>query len=159
MGSFVSRATPCQPVSCVLRRSRCYASAIEPIRGVRRPPDRTRPLAVATRAYLGFVRGVGDPGGAHRSGVGSARERLRPQPLCPRRFLDRPPTPWRLSTPTTPYGSVTSPLRQSSSRKDLSQRLQKFNGVGPVTTHIFLRDIKRLSVTRRPRLAERSTMQ
>lgn len=60
---------------------------------------------------------------------------------------------------TTPYGSVTSPLRQSSSRKDLSQRLQKFNGVGPVTTHIFLRDIKRLSVTRRPRFAERSTMQ
>ena len=60
---------------------------------------------------------------------------------------------------TTPYGSVTSPLRQSSSRKDLSQRLQKFNGVGPVTTHIFLRDIKRLSVTRRPRFAECSTIQ
>lgn len=46
----------------------------------------------------------------------------------------------------TRYGSLTSLFRQSSGRKDLARRLQEFKGVGPVTTRIFLRDIKSLSM-------------
>lgn len=44
------------------------------------------------------------------------------------------------------YGSLTNLFRQSSDRKDLAKRLQEFKGVGPVTTRIFLRDIKPLSM-------------
>lgn len=43
---------------------------------------------------------------------------------------------------TTRYGSLTNLFRQSSDRKDLTRRLQAFKGIGPVTTRIFLRDIK-----------------
>ncbi len=42
------------------------------------------------------------------------------------------------------YGSLTNLFRQSSDRRDLAKRLQEFKGVGPVTTRIFLRDIKSL---------------
>lgn len=42
------------------------------------------------------------------------------------------------------YGSLTNLFRQSSARRDLAKRLQEFKGVGPVTTRIFLRDIKSL---------------
>lgn len=45
----------------------------------------------------------------------------------------------------TRYGSLTDLFRQSSSRNDLARRLQEFKGVGPVTTRIFLRDIKSFS--------------
>ena len=44
----------------------------------------------------------------------------------------------------TRYGSLASLFRQSSDRRDLAKRLQEFKGVGPVTTRIFLRDIKPL---------------
>lgn len=45
----------------------------------------------------------------------------------------------------TRYGSLTNLFRQSSDRKDLAKRLQEFKGIGPVTTRIFLRDIRSLS--------------
>jgi endonuclease III len=44
----------------------------------------------------------------------------------------------------TRYGSLTNLFRQSSDRRDLAKRLQEFKGVGPVTTRIFLYDIKPL---------------
>ncbi len=43
---------------------------------------------------------------------------------------------------TEQYGTVTGLLDQARNRADLSQRLQSFKGVGPVTARIFLRDIK-----------------
>ncbi|MBO0793119.1 MAG: hypothetical protein J2P36_19530, partial [Ktedonobacteraceae bacterium] len=39
------------------------------------------------------------------------------------------------------YGTLTNLLQQSQSIEELSSRLQKFKGVGPKTTEIFLRDI------------------
>ncbi|MBI4457240.1 MAG: DNA methylase [Acidobacteria bacterium] len=39
------------------------------------------------------------------------------------------------------YGSVTGLLEQSENRKSLIRRLQQFDGIGPVTTRIFLRDV------------------
>ena len=61
---------------------------------------------------------------------------------------------------TTRYGSLTNLFRQSSDRKDLARRLQEFKGIGPVTTRIFLRDIKSPSTSPfRPELAERSKTQ
>jgi len=61
---------------------------------------------------------------------------------------------------TTRYGSLTNLLRQSGSRKDLALRLQEFKGIGPVTTRIFLRNIKSHSGEPfRPGLAERSKTQ
>lgn len=42
------------------------------------------------------------------------------------------------------YGSLTNLFWQSSDRRDLAKRPQEFKGVGPVTTRIFLRDIKPL---------------
>lgn len=44
------------------------------------------------------------------------------------------------------YGSLANLFRQSRNRKDLATRLQEFKGIGPVTTRIFLRDLKPLSV-------------
>ena len=40
------------------------------------------------------------------------------------------------------YSSLTNLLKQAKNKKDLSRRLQKFKGIGPVTTRIFLRDLK-----------------
>ena len=40
------------------------------------------------------------------------------------------------------YGSLTNLFKQAKSKKDLECRLQELKGVGPVTTKIFLRDIK-----------------
>lgn len=41
------------------------------------------------------------------------------------------------------YGSLLKLLRQSGSRGDLARRLQEFKGIGPTTTRIFLRDLRR----------------
>jgi endonuclease III len=41
------------------------------------------------------------------------------------------------------YGSLTQLIRQARSRSDLAHRLQEFKGVGPTTTRIFLRDVRR----------------
>jgi hypothetical protein len=41
------------------------------------------------------------------------------------------------------YGSLTRLIRQAGSRADLVRRLQEFKGVGPTTTRIFLRDLRR----------------
>ncbi|WP_424317728.1 hypothetical protein [Candidatus Methylomirabilis sp.] len=47
---------------------------------------------VAKRAYLEFVReGLVTPEALIEAGRGSARERLRPRPLRPLRFLRPPP--------------------------------------------------------------------
>jgi endonuclease III len=60
----------------------------------------------------------------------------------------------------TRYGSLTNLFRQSSGRKDLARRLQEFKGVGPVTTRVFLHEIKSpVTSPFRPRLAERSKAQ
>jgi len=40
------------------------------------------------------------------------------------------------------YGSVSNLLKQAKNRKDLAKKLQEFKGIGPVTTRIFLRDLK-----------------
>jgi len=40
------------------------------------------------------------------------------------------------------YGSLTNLFKQAKSKKDLECRLQELKGVGPITTKIFLRDIK-----------------
>ena len=42
------------------------------------------------------------------------------------------------------YGSIGAIIRKFSSAQDLSIRLQKFKGVGPITARIFLREIKPL---------------
>jgi hypothetical protein len=41
------------------------------------------------------------------------------------------------------YGSLGNLLRQEKNRKDLEMRLQEFRGIGPVTTRIFLRELKK----------------
>lgn len=41
------------------------------------------------------------------------------------------------------YGSVGSLINQSKSYSDLAKRLMEFKGIGPVTSRIFIRDIKR----------------
>jgi len=38
-------------------------------------------------------------------------------------------------------GSVAHLVRTASTRDDLSQRLQRFKGVGPKTAEIFLREV------------------
>lgn len=43
---------------------------------------------------------------------------------------------------TEKYGTLTNLFKQSKNIKDLENRLQEFKSVGPVTTRIFLRDIK-----------------
>jgi len=40
------------------------------------------------------------------------------------------------------YGSLNNLFKKSKSKKDLAKRLQEFKGIGPVTTRIFLRDLK-----------------
>lgn len=40
------------------------------------------------------------------------------------------------------YGSVTGLLARATGPRDLARRLQQFKGVGPVTTRIFLRDLR-----------------
>jgi len=40
------------------------------------------------------------------------------------------------------YESLTNLLSQAKDKKDLAKRLQEFRGIGPVTTKIFLRDLK-----------------
>lgn len=40
------------------------------------------------------------------------------------------------------YGKLSNLLKQSKNKKDLAKRLQEFKGIGPVTTRIFLRDLK-----------------
>lgn len=40
------------------------------------------------------------------------------------------------------YGSLTTLLKKAKNKKDLAKRLQEFKGIGPVTTRIFLRDLK-----------------
>ncbi len=40
------------------------------------------------------------------------------------------------------YGSLGNLLRQSKNQRDLETRLQEFKGIGPVTTRIFLRELK-----------------
>ncbi len=40
------------------------------------------------------------------------------------------------------HGTLTNLIRQSKNLADLSRRLQEFKGIGPVTSHIFLRDLK-----------------
>ena len=43
------------------------------------------------------------------------------------------------------YGSLKNLLKQAKNRKDLAERLQEFKGIGPLTTRIFLRDLKSIS--------------
>jgi endonuclease III len=40
------------------------------------------------------------------------------------------------------YGSLKNLIKVSKNKKDLVKRLQEFKGIGPVTTRIFLRDLK-----------------
>lgn len=42
----------------------------------------------------------------------------------------------------TRYGSLANLLRQSKNERDLEKRLREFKGIGPVTTRIFLRELK-----------------
>lgn len=42
------------------------------------------------------------------------------------------------------YGNLTNLLKQAKSRKDLERKLQKFKGIGPTTTGIFLRDLRKI---------------
>jgi endonuclease III len=48
------------------------------------------------------------------------------------------------------YGSLTRLIRQARSRGDLVRRLQEFKGVGPTTTRIFLRGLRRSGATALP---------
>ena len=41
------------------------------------------------------------------------------------------------------YGNLTNLLRSAKSQNDLKKKFQGFKGVGPVTTRIFLRDLKK----------------
>ena len=41
------------------------------------------------------------------------------------------------------YGTLTELLKKSKSQKELERKLLEFKGIGPVTTKIFLRDIKK----------------
>ena len=40
------------------------------------------------------------------------------------------------------YKSLKNLIKVSKSKKDLAKKLQEFKGIGPVTTRIFLRDLK-----------------
>ncbi len=42
------------------------------------------------------------------------------------------------------YGNLTNLLRSAKSEIDLEKKLQGFKGIGPVTTRIFLRELKKL---------------
>ena len=41
------------------------------------------------------------------------------------------------------YGSLTSLLKSAKNEQDLLKKLQEFKGIGPTTTNIFLRDLKK----------------
>ena len=41
------------------------------------------------------------------------------------------------------YGNLTNLLRTAKSENDLQKKFQRFKGIGPVTTRIFLRDLKK----------------
>ena len=41
------------------------------------------------------------------------------------------------------YGNLTNLLRSVTNEKDLLKKFQGFKGIGPVTTRIFLRDLKK----------------
>ena len=41
------------------------------------------------------------------------------------------------------YGNLTNLLRSATSEKNLQKKFQGFKGIGPVTTRIFLRDLKK----------------
>lgn len=40
------------------------------------------------------------------------------------------------------YGTITKLLKSTKSKNDLKKRLQEFNGIGPVTASIFIREIR-----------------
>jgi len=42
------------------------------------------------------------------------------------------------------YGTITTLIHQSGSRKELEKRLLEFKGVGPKTAEIFIRDLNRV---------------
>ena len=42
------------------------------------------------------------------------------------------------------YGSVTNLIKTSNDLNDLKKRLENFKGIGPVTSMIFIRDIKNI---------------
>ncbi len=42
------------------------------------------------------------------------------------------------------YGTITTLINQSVSRKELEKRLLEFKGVGPKTAEIFIRDLNRV---------------
>ncbi len=43
------------------------------------------------------------------------------------------------------HGNLTNLLRSAKSEIDLEKKLQGFKGIGPVTTRIFLHELKKLS--------------
>lgn len=42
------------------------------------------------------------------------------------------------------YGGIAGLLKTAKDGRDLARRLQEFKGIGPVTTRIFLRDLKKI---------------
>ncbi len=42
------------------------------------------------------------------------------------------------------YGTISTLINQSGSRKELEKRLLEFKGVGPKTAEIFMRDLKKV---------------
>lgn len=46
------------------------------------------------------------------------------------------------------YGTVTNMLQQVNTKTELSKKLQTFTGVGPVTAHIFVRELQLISCDR-----------
>jgi len=46
------------------------------------------------------------------------------------------------------YGNIKNLLKSAKNKKDLERKLLEFKGIGPVTTKIFLRDLKSLALWR-----------
>jgi len=44
------------------------------------------------------------------------------------------------------YGNIKNLLKSAKNKKDLERKLLEFKGIGPVTTKIFLRDLKSLAL-------------
>jgi endonuclease III len=44
------------------------------------------------------------------------------------------------------YGNIKNLLKSAKNKKDLERKLLEFKGIGPVTTGIFLRDLKSLAL-------------
>ncbi len=42
------------------------------------------------------------------------------------------------------YGSLNNLYKQSSDAEDIEKRLQEFKGIGPITTNIFLREMRKI---------------